>query len=75
MALLAGEKPHDPLTATRLGSYYDLMVPYVLGSGVFGPGDRARGVDDRLPAQARRDRDGDDPAARRTRASSTTSRA
>ena len=39
MSLLANEKPHDPLTATRTGSYYDLMMPYVLGSGVFGPGD------------------------------------
>ena len=38
LALLADEKPFDPLTATRLGSYYDLMAPYVIGSGVFGPG-------------------------------------
>ena len=43
MALLADEKPHDPLTATRTGSYYDLMIPYVLGSGVFGPGDDREG--------------------------------
>jgi hypothetical protein len=43
IALLAGEKPHDPLTATRTGSYYDLMIPYVLGSGVFGPGDDREG--------------------------------
>jgi hypothetical protein len=35
MSLLANEKPHDPLTATRTGSYYGLMIPYVLGSGVF----------------------------------------
>ena len=32
--LLDDEPPHDPLTATRTGSYYDLMIPYVLGSGV-----------------------------------------
>jgi hypothetical protein len=38
IALLGDEEAHDPLTATRLGSYYDLMAPYVLGSGVFGPG-------------------------------------
>lgn len=38
LALLSEEKPFDPLTATRLGSYYDLMAPYVIGSGVFGPG-------------------------------------
>jgi hypothetical protein len=43
VSLLAGEKPHDPLTATRTGSYYDLIVPYVLGSGVFGPGDEREG--------------------------------
>lgn len=43
MSLLANEKPHDPLTATRTGSYYDLMIPYVLGSGVFGPGDDREG--------------------------------
>lgn len=43
VALLAGEKPHDPLTATRTGSYYDLIIPYVLGSGVFGPKDEREG--------------------------------
>jgi hypothetical protein len=43
VALLAGEKPHDPLTATRTGSYYDLIIPYVLGSGVFGPDDEREG--------------------------------
>jgi hypothetical protein len=37
-ALLGDEKPYDTLTATRMGSYYDLMAPYILGSGVFGPG-------------------------------------
>lgn len=36
IALLADEPPHDPLTATRTGSYYDLMAPYVLGSEVLG---------------------------------------
>jgi hypothetical protein len=43
IALLADEPAHDPLTATRQGSYYDLMIPYVLGSGVFGPGDEREG--------------------------------
>jgi hypothetical protein len=37
MALFGDEGPHDPLTATRIGSYYDLMAPYVLGSGIFSP--------------------------------------
>jgi hypothetical protein len=43
VSLLADEKPHDPLPATRTGSYYDLIIPYVLGSGVFGPGDDREG--------------------------------
>jgi hypothetical protein len=38
--LLADEKPFDPLTATRLGSYYDLMIPYVLGADIFRGTDR-----------------------------------
>ncbi len=42
-ALLDEEEAHDPLTATRLGSYYDLMAPYVLGSGVFEPGSEREG--------------------------------
>ena len=33
--LLAGAKPIDPITATKLGSYYCLMAPYVLGSDIF----------------------------------------
>lgn len=41
--LLGDEQPHDPLTATRTGSYYDLMIPYVLGSEVFGPGAEREG--------------------------------
>ncbi len=38
LSLLSDEAPYDPLTATRLGSYYDLMAPYIIGSGVFPPG-------------------------------------
>ena len=38
-ALFGAEKAHANLTATQLGSYYDLMAPYIIGSGVFGPGD------------------------------------
>lgn len=40
LSLLGDEPAHDPLTATRMGSYYDLMAPYVIGSGVFGPNDK-----------------------------------
>src|SRR5262249_61332604 len=38
IALFGAEGPYETLTASRMGSYYDLMAPYVLGSGVFGPG-------------------------------------
>ncbi len=38
VALLAGEEAHDPLTATRVGSYYDLICPYIIGSEIFGQG-------------------------------------
>jgi hypothetical protein len=36
IALFGEEQPSDRLTDTKLGSYWDLMAPYVLGSGVFG---------------------------------------
>jgi hypothetical protein len=38
VALLANEAAHDPLTATRTGSYYDLICPYIIGSEIFGQG-------------------------------------
>jgi hypothetical protein len=38
IALLSEEPAHDPLPATRTGSYYNLMAPYVIGSEVFGQG-------------------------------------
>ncbi len=38
--LLADEKPIDPITSTKLGSYYDLMAPYVLGSDIFAGTER-----------------------------------
>jgi hypothetical protein len=40
LALLSGEPAHDPLTATRTGSYYNLMSPYIIGSEIFGPGSK-----------------------------------
>ena len=36
VSLLSDEPAHDPLTATRTGSYYDLMCPYIIGSEIFG---------------------------------------
>lgn len=40
VALLSDEPAHDPLTATRQGSYYDLIIPYVIGSEIFGQGSK-----------------------------------
>jgi hypothetical protein len=40
IAMLSDDPPFDPLTATRLGSYYDLMAPYVLGSDIFAGTER-----------------------------------
>ena len=49
VALFGEEKPYDPLTATMLGSYWDLIAPYMLGSGMFGPGSaRERAIVDYL---------------------------
>ncbi|MGQ9554725.1 MAG: hypothetical protein ACUVWR_11490 [Anaerolineae bacterium] len=42
--VLSGEeKPYEKLTATTWGSYYCLMMPYVLGSDVFGIHDQRTG--------------------------------
>ncbi|PWU19043.1 MAG: hypothetical protein C5B50_07505 [Verrucomicrobia bacterium] len=38
IALFGEEPPYDPLTGSMRGGYWDLMAPYVLGSGVFGFG-------------------------------------
>ena len=36
--LLDRERPYDDLTASRAGSYWNLVVPYALASGLFAPG-------------------------------------
>ena len=38
IGLLADEVAPDRLTSTELGSYYDLICPYIIGSEIFGPG-------------------------------------
>jgi hypothetical protein len=44
-ALLADHKPFDALTASRPGSYWNLVVPYALSSGFFAPhGREANGI-------------------------------
>ncbi len=43
--LLDGERPYASLSASRAGSYWNLVVPYALASGLFEPGSReAAGV-------------------------------
>jgi hypothetical protein len=40
-----GVQPYDALTASRLGSYWNLVMPYALASGLFRPGSgQASGV-------------------------------
>jgi hypothetical protein len=38
IALLDKEEPHTPITATRIGSYWNLIIQYVIGSRLFSPG-------------------------------------
>ena len=35
--LLDRERPYDDLTASRAGSYWNLVLPYALASGLFAP--------------------------------------
>lgn len=37
-ALFGEQKPDSPITATTFGSYYCLVAPYIIGSGVLGVG-------------------------------------
>ena len=41
MRLGAGEQPYDTVTESREGSYWNLVAPYALASGLFPPGSRA----------------------------------
>ncbi len=44
-ALLADHQPFDPVTASRPGSYWNLVMPYALSSGLFPPhGREASGI-------------------------------
>lgn len=38
--LLEGQKPFDPITETRLGSYWNLVMPYAYASGFWEPDSR-----------------------------------
>jgi hypothetical protein len=49
VALFGEEKPYTLLTATMLGSYWDLISPYMLGSGIFATGsEKERAIIDYL---------------------------
>ena len=43
IALFGEEEPYETLTETRMGSYWDLMIPYVLGSRVLGDDSKQTG--------------------------------
>jgi hypothetical protein len=38
VALYADEPVHDPITSSRIGSYWNIVIGYVIGSGIFPPG-------------------------------------
>jgi hypothetical protein len=45
ISLLDGERPYGTVTEARLGSYWNLVMPYALASGLFQPGgERAAGI-------------------------------
>jgi hypothetical protein len=53
--LLDGERPYRRVTGSRPGSYWNLVMPYALASGIFPPGGaRARGVFQYLHAHGSR---------------------
>ncbi len=38
VALFADEPIHDPITASRIGGYWNIIIGYTMGSGIFPPG-------------------------------------
>lgn len=38
VALYADEPPHDPICDVRIGSYWNIIIGYTIGSGIFPPG-------------------------------------
>jgi hypothetical protein len=38
VALYSDEPAHDPITATRIGGYWNIVIGYVIASGIFPPG-------------------------------------
>jgi hypothetical protein len=48
IALFGEEKPYETLNASMMGGYWDLMAPYVLGSGLFANTEREGWIIDYL---------------------------
>ncbi len=46
--LFGKEKPYDKLTDTMVGSYWNLLAPYIIGSGIFAGTERDRWMVDYL---------------------------
>jgi len=38
VALFGEEPPHDPILHSRIGSYWNIVIGYTLGSGIYPPG-------------------------------------
>jgi hypothetical protein len=38
VALYADESAHTPITATRIGTYWNIVIGYVIGSDIFPTG-------------------------------------
>jgi hypothetical protein len=38
IALYTNEPPHDPICDVRIGSYWNIIIGYTIGSGIFPPG-------------------------------------
>jgi hypothetical protein len=38
VALFSEEPPHDPILHSRIGNYWNIIIGYTLGSGIFPPG-------------------------------------
>ncbi len=43
--MLSDQRPYDPVTQTKLGTYWNMVFPYALGSGLFSSQDSRRILD------------------------------
>ena len=66
IALFGEEKPYEQLTDSKMGSYWDLMIPYVLGSEILTDEQTQGGA--RHPAHQGRNQHGNGPLSSALRA-------